>query len=271
MAKLSTTSHVTFWGVRDSIASPGGATLKYGGNTACIEVVAGGSTFVIECGTGARELGRALLSRAPLHLHLLLSDYRWDHIQGFPFFTPVYVPTSRIEVYGPVAGGRGVREMLAAQMKFPVFPIQLEHLNAAFTWHDVAGRRRFEAAGAVIESLPVGGAVSWRIDADGRRFVYLPEASRSLPLAERAEFCERASLVIQDGSVEPGLNGRRDAAVRAAWDEAVALGKSAKAKRVAVFHHSPGEDDAHIGSNERRARKAFAGAVAASEGLTLRL
>lgn len=140
----------TFWGVRDSIAAPGSATLRYGGNTACIEVTAGDATFVLETGTGARELGRVMLARAPLTLHLLFSDYRWDHIQGFPFFTPVYVPTSQIHVYGPRVGGLGVREKLAAQMKFPVFPIQLEHLNARFTWNDVGAPTRFETGSAVL-------------------------------------------------------------------------------------------------------------------------
>lgn len=262
---------VTFWGVRDSIAAPGGATLRYGGNTACIEVTAGNDTFVFETGTGARELGRVMLARAPLTLHLLFSDYRWDHIQGFPFFTPVYVPTSQIHVYGPLVGGEGVREKLSAQMKFPVFPIQLEHLNANFIWNDVSEPRRFQAGDATIEALPVGDSIAWRIDAGGRRLVYLPEPTRSVSLTERAEFCERASLIIYDGSVNNGLNGRHTAAVRAAWDEAIALARTAKAKRVAVFHHSPIDDDRAIEALQRRAKKSFGGALAASEGMTLRL
>ena len=270
----------TFWGVRDSIAAPGVATLRFGGNTACIEVTAGNDTFVFETGTGARELGRVMLARAPLTLHLLFSDYRWDHIQGFPFFTPVYVPTSQIHVYGPLVRGEGVREKLAAQMKFPVFPIQLEHLNANFTWNDVSEPRRFQAGKATLEALPVGDSVAWRIDypsftsgaaAGGRRLVYLPEPTRHVSLTERAEFCEGASLIIYDGSVNNGLNGRHTAAVRAAWDEAIALARAAKAKRVAVFHHSPIDDDRAIEALQRRAKKSFAGALAASEGMTLRL
>lgn len=260
----------TFWGVRDSIAAPGGATLRYGGNTACIEVTAGNDTFVFETGTGARELGRVMLARAPLTLHLLFSDYRWDHIQGFPFFTPVYVPSSKIHVYGPLVRGQGVREKLAAQMKFPVFPIQLEHLNANFSWNDVGSRQRFQAGESTLEALPVGESVAWRIDC-GRRLVYLPEPSRSLPLAERAAFCDRASLIIYDGSVHNGLNGRHAAAVRSAWDDAIALARLAKAKRVAVFHHSPEDDDRVIETHARRAKKSFGGAVAACEGMTLRL
>jgi len=261
----------TFWGVRDSIASPGGATLRYGGNTACIEVTAGDATFVLETGTGARELGRAMLARAPLSFHLLFSDYRWDHIQGFPFFTPVYVPTSEIHVYGPVVGGLGVREKLAAQMKFPVFPIQLEHLNARFSWNDVSGPARFQVGDATLEALPIGESVAWRIEAGGRRLVYLPEPARRLPFADRAKLCDRASLIVYDGSVKGGLNGQHLAAVRSAWDDALALARAAKAKRVAVFHHSPEDDDRAIEALQRRAKKSFAGAIAASEGMTLRL
>lgn len=264
-------ARVTFWGVRDAIAAPGGSTLRHGGNTACIELVAGNDTFVFETGTGARELGRAMLPRAPMTFHLLFSSYRWDHIQGFPFFTPVYIPTSRIHVYGPVVGGMGVRDKLSAQMKFPVFPIQLEHLNARFEWNDVGAAQRFQAGEATLEALPAGDSVAWRVDAGGKRFVYLPERARGLPIEDLAAFCDKASLVVYDGSVEAALNGRHDAAVRAAWDEAVKLARLAKAKRVVVFHHSPEDDDRSIDAAERRARRSFGGVLAASEGMTLRL
>ena len=261
-----------FWGVRDSIAAPGSDTVKYGGNTACVEIRCGDDTVVLECGTGARELGRDMMKRLPLKLHVLFSDYRWDHIQGFPFFTPVYIPTSEIHVYGPKRGSSGVKDMLAAQMKFPVFPIQLEHLNAKFTWNDIGGNTRVEAGKMVISGMPVGTSVAYRIEGwSGQTVVCLPEAAREIAPEKLTEFCRGARLLVVNGSVDPKLNGRHLAAARATWDAAVKLARGARARKLVLFHHSPEDDDRTIGSLEKRARKTFAGAIAASEGMTLAL
>lgn len=263
---------VRFWGVRGGIAAPGKSTLKFGGNTACTEVRIGGESFVLDCGTGSRELGREMMAHAPVRMHLLFSDYRWDHIQGFPFFTPVYIPTSEIHVHGPVHGPNGVREMLSAQMKFPVFPIQLDHLNAKFSFHDVKPGEHFRAG--AIEVSTAGspdGQLAWRLEAeDGKSFVYLPDHAHEAGVHdELVEFSRKATVLVFNGAVDASLNGKRPQATREIWEEAVSIARASKAKRLIVFHHAPDDDDRAIEALERRAKKSFASTIAAYEGLRL--
>ncbi len=263
---------VRFWGVRGGIAAPGKATLKFGGNTACTEVRIGGETFVLDCGTGSRELGRDMMARAPVRMHLLFSDYRWDHIQGFPFFTPVYIPSSEIHVHGAKHRGQGVREMLSAQMTFPVFPIQLEHLNAKFSYHDVVPGESFQAGDVEVRTAgSPDGQLAWRLDADhGRSFVYLPDHAHEPGVHdELVEFCRKATVLVFNGAVDASLNGKRPQATREVWEEAVSIARAAKVKRLVVFHHAPDDDDKAIEALERRAKKSFAPTMAAYEGLRL--
>lgn len=264
---------VRFWGVRGGIASPGEHTIRFGGNTPCLEVRAGNETFVIDCGTGARDLGREMMARAPLKLHLLFTDYRWDHLQGFPFFTPVYIPTSEITVHGPQHGEHGVREMLADQMKFPVFPIQMEHLRAKFTFDTLKKGGSFRAGERVTVTTygPLRGNLGYRIDDGHRSVVSLPDVVNASADPELVEFCRKASVIVMNSAVPGSLNGKRVTATRDLWDFAVKLARSAKAKRLVLFHHAPDEDDRALSALERRARKDFADTHAAYEGLKLSL
>lgn len=266
---------IRFWGVRGGIASPSDETIRFGGNTACVEIRAGEHTFVLDCGTGARELGRELMAHAPVRLHLLFSDYRWDHLQGFPFFTPVYIPTSEIHIHGPRHGAHGVEEMLADQMKFPVFPIQMEHLNARFTFDTLGRGSSFEVGGGAVKVStygPVKDSLAYRIEeAGGRSFVYLPDVLNGSEDPALVEFCRKASAVVMNATVPGSLNGARAKATRSLWDFSVRLTRQARAKRLVLFHHAPDEDDRTLSGLERRARREFPATLAAYEGLKLAL
>src|SRR2546425_8027888 len=112
---------VRFWGTRGSLPTPGPRTVRFGGNTACVEVRTGaGHVFIFDCGTGARPLGDALPARAPIGASILFSHTHWDHIQGFPFFTPAFDPRNTIALYGP-QGERPLHETLARQMELSYF------------------------------------------------------------------------------------------------------------------------------------------------------
>ena len=131
---------VRFWGTRGSIPTPGPTTLRYGGNTACVEVCAADGTLVVlDCGTGAYGLGRALLAAnpRPLHGHLLIGHTHWDHIQGFPFFAPLFVPENVWEIYAPGGHGGQIEASLAGQMAYEYCPITLTTLNAKVRLHDL--------------------------------------------------------------------------------------------------------------------------------------
>jgi phosphoribosyl 1,2-cyclic phosphodiesterase len=125
--------HVRFWGTRGSIATPGRTTAVYGGNTACTEVrAADGTVIVLDCGTGARGLGLHLVRTMPqpMRLHLFIGHTHWDHIQGFPFFVPAFLPGAELNIYAPLGFQRGLEEAMAGQMEYSYFPVKLRELRS---------------------------------------------------------------------------------------------------------------------------------------------
>src|SRR5919197_473302 len=131
---------IRFWGTRGSLAKPGPSTIRYGGNTSCVEVrAADGTLIVLDCGTGAHELGRSLVASAVqlIRGHFLLTHTHWDHIQGFPFFAPLFIPGNEWDLYAPGSGGQQLESALAGQMEYTYFPVTLEQLNATIRYHDL--------------------------------------------------------------------------------------------------------------------------------------
>ena len=129
---------VRFWGTRGSIATPGPATNHFGGNTSCVEVTTNdGHRFVLDCGTGARPLGVYWMDHAakPVRASMLIGHAHWDHIQGFPFFAPLFVPGNAFAVYAPTGEEGSLHKVLAGQMEFTYFPVDLAQLPATLTYH----------------------------------------------------------------------------------------------------------------------------------------
>jgi phosphoribosyl 1,2-cyclic phosphodiesterase len=142
---------VRFWGVRGSIPTPGPATVKVGGNTSCVEVRCGKDLVIFDAGTGIRLLGNQLLREMPVTAHLLFSHVHWDHIQGFPFFVPAFIPGNTFRLYGQKNVTGTISETLAGQMNYPSFPVGLADMGATFHFHDLQ-------EGQVVE-LPGGGRI----------------------------------------------------------------------------------------------------------------
>jgi phosphoribosyl 1,2-cyclic phosphodiesterase len=240
---------VRFWGTRGSIPTPGPSTVRYGGNTACVEVRDNtGSLLVLDAGTGLRELGAALMNDGgprPFSVDLLLSHLHWDHIQGIPFFRPAYDSKSSLRIRGPKQS-RSMRELLGLGMDDPFFPVDLDDLPVQLEVDELEdgsdeqiGRFRVKAASIFHPSV----ALAYRLEADGRSLVYAtdtedPFSGRPnpvIPLAMNADtLIHDAQFLETDFKPTWGHS-----TITAAIDVAV----KAKVKRLVLYHHDPDRSD----------------------------
>ena len=168
---------VRFWGTRGSIAVPGPGTNHFGGNTSCVELVTdAGGLLIFDCGTGARQLAAALMARGgAVDANILLGHTHWDHIQGFPFFTPAFVKGNTVAIHGPEGSRGSLHEVLAGQMEFTYFPVDLTQLPAAITYHDLTeGLHAIGGARVAAQYLNHPAmTVGYRVEVDGASIVYL--------------------------------------------------------------------------------------------------
>jgi CheY-like chemotaxis protein/phosphoribosyl 1,2-cyclic phosphodiesterase len=252
---------VRFWGTRGSLAKPGPSTLRYGGNTSCVEVRASDGTLIVfDCGTGAHELGRVLSSSAESRCdgHLMITHTHWDHIQGFPFFAPLFVPGNTWDIYAPGMLGQQLEHTLAGQMEYHYFPVTLDQLGATIRFHDIT-EGRFAVAGVRVLTQYLNHptlALGYRVESGGVAVVYsvdhephAPNPAASAVPSMHAEdqrhvaFLAGADLVIHDAQYTageyPSKAGWGHTPAEWAVDYAVAAG----AKRLALFHHDPLRDD----------------------------
>lgn len=291
---------VTFWGTRGSIAKAGPTTVRYGGNTSCVSVRTGaGTLLVLDCGTGIHELGRHLTEAAGhggpaarVDGHLLISHTHWDHIQGLPFFAPLFQPGNVWHVYGPRGLDASIDDTLAGQMQYTYFPVRLLDFGATIEYHDLV-EGRFELDDATITTRYLHHpalTLGYRIEADGLSVVYSSDHEPTavdagpddLPTENRDEaqhvaFLRDADLVIHDAQYlaeeYPAKVGWGHSTVEYALD----LARAADVRRLALYHHDPtrtdDEVDALVVRARRRAREiGFTGEVfAAAEGSTVSL
>ena len=274
------TFKVRFWGVRGSIAAPGPETAGVGGNTSSVEVECGSVHILLDAGTGLRALGDALLKQGPVEATLLLSHHHWDHIQGLPFFVPMYLPSTRLTVVGPQAERLSNIDVLEHQMTAPVFPVRLDQLAAKLETREVVPGDRFAVGDAqvtVARGNHPGGSLAFRIDYGGRSVVYATDTEHysCVDPALRALAMD-ADVLIYDSQYTPAEYRGDAGPSRVGWghstyEDGCKLAHAARVGQYVLFHHDPKRDDAAVADLERRAQALFAGAVAAREGMVIEL
>lgn len=293
---------VTFYGVRGSIAVPGPATIRYGGNTACVEVrTAAGARIVLDAGTGLRALGRTMAEESPpsRETWLFLSHTHLDHVIGLPFFGPAYAPGHRLHVHGPRWPGRSLREVLEGAQARELFPVPLDGLGAVTTFRELGPGERVEIArGIAVEAALLnhpGAALAYRIEADGAAFVYATDtAPFEPPLLVPRELLRRgegegealerleaaaldlmrgADLVAFDTMFTPEEHARHPDWGHATPEHAASLCARAGVRRLLLFHHAPDRTDDEVDAAVARLRSLGLGIEvgAAAEGETHRL
>lgn len=274
-------TRLKFWGTRGSISVPGPGTLRYGGNTTCVEMRADGEIIVLDAGSGIRPLGVALekeFQSQPIKLSLLITHAHWDHIQGLPFFAPVYEKKNEICVRGYDGVDTSFSEIMAEPMKAPFFPIAMRELSARiditkltemeFSFGKVQVRAKFVNHPGVCAGYRLftsAGSIAFLPDHEPYRFLHSARANHMRPeQAKRRATRERISLVqFLHGSDILILDAQyTDAEYEShiGWghgsvSSAVSLALDAEVRRLLLFHHDPSHDDTRIDAMVDDARR----------------
>ncbi len=258
IAKLS------FWGVRGSTPTVDPATWRYGGNTPCLELIApDGTQIILDCGTGLRMLGSRWAvpngGKAP-GTHILVTHYHWDHIQGIPFFSPLYVENNEFHFYSfrsKFLGRDSLKQVFEAQMALPYFPVDMSAMSARRKFKEVDGGDSFTVGENKITARWLNhpqGCLGFRIET--------PESLRELAAG--------ADLLINDAQFTPEqLETTRKGWGHSSWLEGVKAARHAAAKTLVLFHHDPDSTDRMVDSILRQAREEFDSVFAASEGMVI--
>lgn len=252
--------------------------MQYGGNTSCVEVIAGRHRFVLDAGTGIRLLGKALLAEDVRCVHLLLSHTHWDHINGLPFFRIAYDPNRTVHIHaGHLKGQGGIRHVLSQQMHEPVFPVPLSAMKAIVTCEDFEAGDTFCLYPDVrIRTAPLNhpnGATAYRIEHGGKAACYVTDTEHVPGKPDEAilSLIEGADLVIYDCTYTEEEFPERLGWGHSTWEEGMKLCRMAGARRLAVFHHDPDHDDAFMAQLEAAATATWSGNVVAREGMVVDL
>jgi len=273
---------VRFFGVRGSIACGGQATQRYGGNTSCVVVDTGDAPLIFDAGTGIRDVG-CDLGPTDIDAHLFLSHLHWDHIQGFPFFTPAFVPGNRLHVYAGKQNesAPSLRDVLSSQMRAPNFPVPLDIMRADLSFDELTHDDVVKIGQTTVRHTPVdhpNGCVAYRIDQGGRSIVYATDLEHPKEGAQAGllELCKNADLLIYDAMYTPEEYEGEQGMPRHGWghstyEAGARLAESAGVKELVLFHHDPAHDDAFMDTLSRRAQKRFANTRTAKEGMEITL
>lgn len=273
---------ITFWGVRGSIPTPGPETVEVGGNTSCVEVRAGKALLIFDGGTGLRILGKRLSREMPATAHLFFSHVHWDHIQGFPFFDPAFVPGNTIHLYGGTKVSGTLEQTLAGQMENPNFPIHLTDMGARMIFHDIDEATAVHVEDASVTAAPgnhPNGAWAYRVEHEGKSCVYATDTEHYAEVDRNlVALSKGADVLIYDAQYTPeeydGTAGRGGPKIgwgHSTFQEGVKLAKAAGVKKLVLYHHDPMQTDADVAEKERRAQALFPNCEAAREGLAIEI
>ena len=253
---------VRFWGTRGTLPAPGENFLQTGGNTNCIEVTCGTETIIFDAGTGILKLGRSMKDRGVSSAHLLLTHAHYDHVEGIPFFEPLYAEGFDLNVYaGKLDGVPNTEGIFSHLLKRPYFPVGNEVFRATRSFHDLEPETRFTVNNDIkITAKPLnhpGGATGYRVDYKGASFACITDTEHlEGKLDENVlELIDNVDMFIYDSSY---LDAEFPAFIsygHSTVEQGMRLAKEANAKRFMAFHHLPHRTDAELNQTEDRIRE----------------
>ena len=262
---------VRVWGCRGSLATPGRETLRYGGNTSCIDVECeDGTRIIFDAGTGIRALGRELAQNGTGTINLCLTHLHLDHIEGIGFFAPLFNPANEVNVWGPASSVHSLDERLARYLSAPLVPVELADLPAHLVFHDV-GNDPWEIGSARLQAAPVwhpGATVGYRIEADGAVLTFMPdhETSVGIPIEDLStdwisgfSLAEGSNLLIHDAQYTDEEYADHIGWGHSSLSQALTFGLRTRAERLLLFHHDPLHSDDDLDSFQGLARELWQG------------
>lgn len=273
---------IRFWGVRGSIPCPGPETVRYGGNTPCIEVRCGNHLIVFDAGTGLRALGNALNDRARPEtdklIDLFFTHCHLDHITGLPFFAPLFTEGPRIRLWaGNLLPASNIEQVVRKVMSSPLFPVEVEIFKAALEFHDFATGDSLQPFDDVtLRTAPLdhpGGATGYRLEYGGRVFALISD-TEGFPGKRDKELvalAQNADLVVYDTTFTEQEIVNRVGWGHSTWERGVRLADQAGAKQLCLFHHDPAHDDDFMDRLAAAANDARPGTLTAREGQVVEL
>jgi phosphoribosyl 1,2-cyclic phosphodiesterase len=288
---------ITFWGVRGSYPVPGAATVRYGGQTSCVEARSSkGDTLIVDAGTGMRALGNKLMreANAPMQYHVLLSHVHWDHIQGLPFFSPAYIPGTKISVYALLTAADELHQVIGGITRHEFFPMPLEAVPAVFEFHQVEPGIELDIGPFHVTPIALNhpfGSVGYRVDCDNQSWAYVSDTAPFNRVLHKQHFLSGPEPLSDDDKV--ALGAMRDALVRrlinvdtvvydthftqdeyarfphyghSTPDQALEICAEARVRRLVLYHHAPSHTDEQM--DKIAAEYLSKGALAGIEVLT---
>lgn len=267
---------VKFWGVRGSIACPGPSTVRYGGNTSCLEVMCGDHRLIFDAGTGLRNFGQTLVGLRPCKADLFLTHTHFDHVCGLPFFGPLFVPGNEIRLWaGHLEAPLSLEHVLIEMMMAPLFPVPPAVFQADVSYTDFqCGNTLTPGDGVTIRTCALNHpnqATGYRVEFDGRALCYITDTEHKD--GERDDvivaLIQGADLVIYDATYTDAEYPNFKGFGHSTWEEGVRLVEAAGAKTLVLFHHEPSHDDDFMDQVAKDAEARRPGTLIAREGETL--
>ncbi|TAF54103.1 MAG: MBL fold metallo-hydrolase [Oscillatoriales cyanobacterium] len=272
---------VRFWGVRGSIACPGPETVRYGGNTPCLEMQVAGERLIFDGGTGLRVLGQHLLSQLPTSGHLFFTHSHWDHIQGFPFFVPAFIKGNKFQIYGAVSpNGATIKQRLNDQMLHPNFPVPLQIMGAQLEFNDIQIGEAVQIGEVLVENAVLqhpGEAIGYRVSWKNFAVAYVSDTEH---FEDRLDpnvqsLARNADVLIYDATYTNEEYYSETTSKRgwghSTWEEAVKAAKAAGVKKLVIFHHDPLHNDDFLDNVGQAVKAEFPDSLMAREGMIIHL
>ncbi|GAB4177274.1 MAG: MBL fold metallo-hydrolase [Coleofasciculaceae cyanobacterium] len=269
---------VQFWGVRDQISAPGKETIRYGGNTSCVEIRVGNKCLIFDGGTGLRVLGNNLLKAMPVEAYIFFTHCHWDSIQGIPFFVPAFIPGNCFHIYGAEASnGSSMEQRLSCQMEGPNFPVPLQVMRSELKFYELTSGMSILLDDVTVESVFLNyshRAMGYRVTWQGRSVVYATERTSYPDRMDRnlLHLARQAELLVLDA---PSAISQEDIKTSPLlwqdnlWQTGIETAKAAGVKRIVMSRYNPNYDDDFLDKLEAQVQSVFPNDLLAREGMII--